>query len=221
MTEICCPMCGSSDSKLWRITDHRGRRQFWIECRVCLHRFVDPVPPDLEIWYETDGYRMTTHHSADPLVNLQEEQKRAERLSGWIYERPYTHLDIGSSTGALLQKANAVYTKAGLELSGARRGIYQDLGIVPYKSLEEVQGDYELITCIHVLEHVIDPMTYLKFIAERTQSYCIIEVPVSGYIYPHLHRFNIEGIQVQMEDLDLAVQVVELTEDRYVIRGHI
>lgn len=188
----------------------------WMECRSCSHRFLYPVPEDMESWYETDGYRMTTHNSTDPLVNLQEETQRAQRLSQWI-DKPLSHLDIGSSTGALLRTVGAEI-QVGVELSHNRRSSYE---FKSFKNLDQVNDFYELITCIQTLEHVIDPVRHLRLIYKSCLSYCLIEVPVEGIYYPHLHRFNIEGLQDMMSSIGFAVQVLELTESYYLLRGDI
>ena len=113
-------------------------------------------------------------------------------------------LDIGSSTGALLHilKSNGVNEGWGVEPNTVFRGGSQLLtdGVVPF--LDDIpaprQKAFDLVTIIHTLEHVQDPLKLLveireKWIAEN--GLLVIEVPQPfqnqvAYCLPHVVLFN-------------------------------
>jgi SAM-dependent methyltransferase len=79
-----------------------------------------------------------------------------------------TLLDIGCGDGALLREA----TSRGLQAVGVEGGVRNAATARAVSGAEVIQGHFEgvsldgrsfdLITCVHVLEHVVDPLPFLR-----------------------------------------------------------
>jgi hypothetical protein len=100
-------------------------------------------------------------------VDRGEEAERAGRLCDALKKIKFSsHLDIGSGTGLF----------AGL--TEARFGCHS-VGI-DIRNDREALGKYELVTSIHCLEHTLDPVAELQFMADHSERYVMIEVPPVG-----------------------------------------
>jgi hypothetical protein len=51
---------------------------------------------------------------------------------------------------------------------------------VDFFTRDRAVGEYDLVSSIHCLEHVLDPVAELAFIAEHAARYVLIEVPPVG-----------------------------------------
>ena len=96
------------------------------------------------------------------------------------------HLDVGSSSGALLQRFHEQYRCAsvGVEPGDAYRRFSQSRGLNIYTSLDTLaeanEAPFDLISMLHVIEHVEDPVHTLRSLRESTMrpgGYLLLEVP--------------------------------------------
>lgn len=197
-----CPVCSCERVKYDGINKQR-RVTHWWTCRDCSHSFVFPIPDDIIDYYKNDDYRMDTHRTRDPLFNLGEEQSRARRLLPVIekYNPIRSHLDIGSSTGLLLRTVGAEI-RCGVEPSRSRRETYN---FDNAETIDVVKDRYDLVTIIHTLEHVAQPIVLLEHARRRCTRVMIVEVPVSGRTFPHLHEFRRGTIEEMMKKIGFDV----------------
>jgi SAM-dependent methyltransferase len=95
-------------------------------------------------------------------------------------------LDIGCSTGSLIEEFQKRYrcVVIGIEPGDAYRDFAKDRGLVVYPSLEKLreggEARFDLISLIHVLEHLPDPVNYLARLQKELLSQngrMLIEVP--------------------------------------------
>ena len=113
------------------------------------------------------------------------------------------HLDIGSSTGKLMEAVQAAYrcVTVGVEPAQVYRSYCASRALQVYpelSALKEVNEDrFDLITMAHVLEHLTDPVGYLIELRERWLSpggALVVEVPnLFGHFSlerPHLLCFH-------------------------------
>lgn len=150
-------------------------------CLACGTVFQNPRMEDEEVerYYSSGKYRFEMQSRED----LDEDEKRrAERLHRFIYDNvthskaPTSHLDIGCSRGYLLKKIGA-NVSIGVDTNPE----YAEDDVAVFKSLGEVNRKFELITIIHTLEHVTDPVEFLMEAAEKLDDggRIVIEVPSS------------------------------------------
>ena len=96
------------------------------------------------------------------------------------------HLDVGSSSGALLEHFHQQYRCAsvGVEPGEAYRRYTQAKNLSIYPSLDTLlaanEAPFDLISMLHVIEHVVDPIQTLHSLRQskmQTGGYLLLEVP--------------------------------------------
>jgi trans-aconitate methyltransferase len=144
----------------------------------------------LSQFYAT-AYRDLYHQSKEPTsTDLSIQTKRAAHLMEFVRRQGLNtlkaHLDIGCSTGTLLKTFKTHFNNQaiGVELDETHRAYAQSQGITAFSSLAELPGDCEksfnLVSLIHVLEHLPDPVGTLKELRIRWLSadgWLLLEVP--------------------------------------------
>jgi SAM-dependent methyltransferase len=113
------------------------------------------------------------------------------------------HLDIGSSSGALITSFKKAYgcESVGVEPGDTYRQMCLKRGMEVYTDLTHVdvkhQGTFDLVSMAHVLEHLPDPFSYLCRLRQtwiKPSGYLLIEVPNfyghQSYEISHLTAFT-------------------------------
>ncbi len=186
-----CPLCKYDRSKLFDTREFRGESVVNRLCLNCGLVFQSPrmTSAEAEVFY-TNEYRLLYEGSQEPTPrNLMDQRGRAESLVN--FARPYihsvvSHLDIGCSFGLLLQRFQETYQcKAyGVEPGKAHRDLALKAGLQVYPSLDDLKNSeetrFDLVSLIHVLEHLPDPVSYLTDLRETVlahNGWLFIEVP--------------------------------------------
>ena len=164
-----CPLCGSDKRT-------QTAHPYYSECDECrlIYMTPRPTPEAYHEFYASGYYRMTRNASIGQLDR--DELRRAQRVTKLIPEG-VSHLDVGCSRGFLLELSK-------------RKGFERILGVEPYRewvkrdipsvaTLDEVEGTWECITCIHTLEHTIDLVGVAGRLTELLSpgGLLIVEVP--------------------------------------------
>jgi hypothetical protein len=186
-----CPLCGSAErSRFESLADAWGDITYQL-CGVCGLVYQSPRPnqPDLERFYAGD-YRRVHQETEEPTrKDLAMQAARAAATLAWIrpqIARVDRHLDVGSSSGALLAAVRHAYGSAGVgvEPGEAYRRYSRGAGFRVYSSLEELdrsrEPGFDLLTIMHVLEHLPDPVDSLRGLRERHAApgaLLVVEVP--------------------------------------------
>jgi SAM-dependent methyltransferase len=186
-----CILCGSNRSTLF---DHRSFHGRQVTNRLCLDcGFVYQSPrmtgAEAATFY-ADEYRLLQEGSADPTArNINIQKARAASLLGFVQPfipAIFRHLDIGCSMGILLLNFQGVFQNqsVGVEPGEAHRASACKQGLTVYATLEDLENTKEarfnLVTIVHVLEHLPDPLGYLNHLREsilQTDGRLLIEVP--------------------------------------------
>jgi SAM-dependent methyltransferase len=142
------------------------------DCKDCNHIYVDPCPSEKKLFelYELQSGVYFEHlHSADLkgfLSLLNENSITKGRL-----------LDIGCGNGRILEAAVG-WMSVGVEPVASFAANASRFGRV-YPSLNEVNGTFDAISIMAVLEHVVDPLSVLRkaFAVAKPGALLIIEVP--------------------------------------------
>ena len=143
-------------------------------------------------WDEMKVYGSTARHTRRLIFSL---------LQGLSFD---SVLDVGCGTGVLLQQIQEQYPRAqltgseysaqGIEFARARlpsaRFCLMDLG------RENLGRQFDLVTCIDVLEHVDDDRAALKNLLAMTRKYMLLSVPL-GQLFEiearrmgHVHGYS-------------------------------
>jgi SAM-dependent methyltransferase len=137
------------------------------------------------------AYRQTYQGSEEPLSEDFSIQKgRARVVSRFLRESSIgpvqSHLDIGCSVGILLEEIREAYSceAVGIEPGEAHRAHALERGLRVFSTLEMIETSggrtFDLISMLHVLEHLPDPVDYLRDLKDRflsTNGWLLIEVP--------------------------------------------
>lgn len=203
-----CPLCGLSlDHKLRfdpfdMVSSYE--QIFYSKCQRCGMVFQNPRmnQPMLDKLYERDYRKMVHGSEGDASKASLTEARRANRTATEFCEwRDTTNpgvmaregdtvilrrraLDIGSSTGALVVGWDMIagYDAVGVEpYTEYRVKSQQALGVEVADRLEYYEGEeFHLISMIHVLEHLPNPVEYLRNLRDhysRSDAWLVIEVP--------------------------------------------
>ena len=157
------------------------------------------VTESLEELYR-DKYRIEDHNST-----------RARRIFPYFPPGLGDLLDVGCSAGHLMELAKGVgWRVMGVEPSDIRRERARQFGEV-YHSLEEVEGTFDLVTAVHVLEHVANPAPFLRQMAGvmRPEGTMLVVVPKNAYRSAHLSVMAEPQVRLLFERVGLTITFLE------------
>ncbi len=175
-----CFLCGSSESRVV----HKGTRGGYedidvLACKHCgLVRLSESIE-DSESFYADSGMR---NHARERIEDLQistrkDDERRFRFAENMIEGRSV--LDFGCGDGGFLVRAKQVAKQVeGVELETVMRTQLKEAGISCHASIDEI-GIFDIITLFHVLEHLEDPLLYLRKFKEHLSAsgMLLIEVP--------------------------------------------
>jgi cyclopropane fatty-acyl-phospholipid synthase-like methyltransferase len=193
---VFCPLCGRDDTQrsfFGALELHDKEKAVsgldtlsydTCKCGLIFHNYM-MTDETVRKFYQ-DEYRATRPTSEDDQIsasNISEETHRAKLILQHLNNRidnVERCLDIGCSTGKLLALLKDRYgcETVGVEMNKVFRK--QATADVVVEDLEEVEGKFDLITLIHVLEHCTRPLEMLAKISELLEDggYLVVEVPV-------------------------------------------
>lgn len=134
--------------------------------------------------------------------------------------KPKRCLDVGCGSGILLKHLE-IFNFArvqGLEYNSA----ISNMDEVVY-SKEEVEGKFDLITCIHVLEHMPNPSGEIKWMLSKLNEggTIILEVPMyESDNLSHLYVFTRDALEMMLNNLNLNFAYLEYNSSTcYILIG--
>lgn len=201
-----CPLCGSKNVDPYWINGSNG----WTisKCENCDFSHINPLPSDGEIvasYHELylDGVYQSQFQMAkerrweadakylDPFSDLIEWMKHGSGVAVDPINGNQL-LDIGCATGLFMERmASEGWQAEGLETSSDLAEMARSLGRrVETALLEEArypEQSFDLVSCLHVLEHVPDPTGYMRevFRITRPGGYLLLALPINQ-CFPHL-----------------------------------
>lgn len=190
----------------------------YVVCQNCHLIFQNPRLSDteLDLYYSTGYYRRTINPPPEGMDKG--EVNRAKIDAGIIKEcigKVKFHLDVGCGRGYLLEAVGAD-VKVGIEpdadyVKVKDIKVYSEMNKVPQKS-------FDLVTAIHVLEHVPKPLDYLQSMAKfiKKSGYLVVEVPSwktrGGPLgFAHLSYFEPEVLKLMCAQAGLSVMHMHYT----------
>jgi len=221
-----CPLCGGAGSPFVPTEELLAMESFGNffdvysadTCQTCGTIYQNPGMSDdaLIEYYSNGAYRV------DHPPNLAIEEKRAERLA-LLVERfkidPKSVLDVGCGRGTLLKY---------LEIYFFSRVLGFDYGYEPPEiddivhSKDDVEGKFDLITCIHVMEHMPHPVKELEWMLGKLNPGGTILLEIPTYLcndMSHLYVPNRKGLEFMLDNLGLEYLYVEGTHACNILIG--
>ena len=224
-----CPLCGIKDSYVFHSSVTRpdfeveyagstapaGIFVQYVQCRACGLVYQNPRMDDetLDKFYSSGDYRkFVTRHSSGNEDFDNKERGDAMSLFGTLRSLKITsHLDIGASRGYLLGLTKAKFGCRTVAVEPNMEWLEERPDIVR-PALYEVVWKFDLITCMHVLEHVSDFRKMLGQIRERLtdDGLAIVEVPTGpkALRLPHLTIFDTWTLYRACSEAELVIESI-------------
>jgi 2-polyprenyl-3-methyl-5-hydroxy-6-metoxy-1,4-benzoquinol methylase len=240
---INCPICDSPNyqeayRKIYNFWDADGKMLIWsarqVICRVCGMIFTNPQPTSaaLENFYKNYSMFREVPLNVKPQLEFLRSSGREEDYQ--------TIFEVGAFDGAFLNVAKeAGYKVFGIEPSDegvnaaiSKYGIKLIQGFFDEKFVRSFDGNFDVVVIRHVLEHVKEPVRFLRLAQEITKpnKYIFIQVPDASrpfrnnvadfFTMEHLFHFTENSLINIANRLVLEVKAVEhfLEKDKWVIR---
>lgn len=209
-----------------------------LECQDCGLVFLSTFEHISDIFYENSGM-------LNGAVNLSEyrnrsykdDLRRATALNEKILNKRV--LDFGCGAGGFLNLiSDKVDLVAGVELDNYIRNAMNVEGMTCYANLSEIEGEYDVITLFHVLEHLTNPIETLQSLKKYLSvgGKLIVEVPNSEdalltlynsekfadftYWSCHTYLYNHFTLKKMVESAGFKVKMVKQIQ-RYTLGNHL
>jgi SAM-dependent methyltransferase len=215
MQTVPCPLCGKTDLEDLGRGDRYGMDLRTVRCRGCdfLHTNPRPASASLNAFYQ-GPYRGLYRHPAKPSLAATLAQGMQERAYHTVNALASARLlpagsllDAGCGEGSVLRELRQRHGDCrlqGVELDAnyaAFAAGYAGCAVAP--SLDDVSGEFEVVTTVHVLEHVLAPVDFLRLLSTRLApgGKLYVEVPDAGRYrsiqdlhLAHLNHFTAESL---------------------------
>lgn len=218
-----CLLCGHPHSKLFGRTQFHGHEALNRICTNCGLVYQSPrmTEEELNEFYKA-GYRKMYQGGEGPSQeDLNTQKARAKSLNNFAQKhinQISRHLDIGASAGMLLLSFQNAFNNhsVGIEPGKAYREYAQSQGLKVYSSIDELnrneEANFDLISMSHVLEHIPDPVEYLRSLREEvltSDGWLLIEVPNlyahDSFEIAHLLSFSPHTLKQTLERSGFSV----------------
>lgn len=175
-----CPICCGGGYIVHRGTRDNNEIDVY-RCQECGTRFLSVVNKDYD--YE-NGFMYETNNMSD--LDIEErlhlferdDQRRFEMVKSFCENKNV--LDFGCGFGGFMQRISTVANECcGVELGRNEREYLTGKGITCFKTIEECNRKFDIITLFHTFEHLSNPGMWLdKFSSFLVPNgKLIIEVP--------------------------------------------
>lgn len=196
--DINCPLCGGSKMSTIAKSDRHDLGLRIVLCRRCTMAMVRPRPDDVwfnqfyrdQFWPLYIGSRFTDLHDMYVRDQCAERSHQIwDAILPFLNFSPMNYLDVGCGQGAMLAEFRSRYPDSscnGVEPSVdaaeycfARHGFQVNTGALDSLSAGDLPGPFDLVTMIHVLEHVLSPVDVLAQAVQRLSGngFIYVEVP--------------------------------------------
>jgi 2-polyprenyl-3-methyl-5-hydroxy-6-metoxy-1,4-benzoquinol methylase len=220
-----CPLCGADRSRPF---DRRHVQGAWVTnviCARCGLVFQSPrlTPAEADAFYAHEYRRLYQGAEGPNPKDLRAQAGRASSLlllgREWLPTGAVNrYLDIGCSAGVLLERFQQGFGAqvVGVEPGDAYRAYAQSRGLTVYSSLEALAAaqtaPFDLISLAHVLEHLPDPVAYLRDLRRdwlAPTGHLLLEVPNlyahDSFEVAHLFAFSPHTLAETLRQAGFAV----------------
>jgi 2-polyprenyl-3-methyl-5-hydroxy-6-metoxy-1,4-benzoquinol methylase len=205
--------------------------------------FINPQPDikSLQGFYNGHGalidYQTLERDHIDYKLNPR-RQKLLTQISSYVtkYKTSGRWLDYGCGAGLLLLHNKENFDVFGIEISKVAAEFLSKKGISVKSSLQFVEGSFDVISAIDVIEHVSEPIQFLYDIKSKLKKNGIIllRLPVidgvrfnsrrpqlwKWVMAPyHLHLFSIKTITLAAKKAKLSIEIIDDPELKCDIDG--
>jgi 2-polyprenyl-3-methyl-5-hydroxy-6-metoxy-1,4-benzoquinol methylase len=174
-----CPLCKSTSAAVLRTRVRYGIKRKVLKCKRCQMVYLERAS-GVKKFYGTKTYRATygptlgkKSSSKEVFTTYRPFQDTIVKRLAPIVRKNMKVLDVGCSTGHFLDALKGkVKTRVGLELSQdeasfIRKNLDFPVYSAPIEEEKIKEGPFDLITCFQVLEHIEDPLSFLKALGKN------------------------------------------------------
>ena len=223
-----CYLCGNSNFEILMSYDHPDKyekwmgienvKRQWVRCVYC--GFVQALRnykmPRLEAIYK-DGYRKlgfrehTIKDTFDLIMALPHDESENRQRCDWLeyYTGKGSILDVGSGLGVFpyVMKSKG-YDVECVEENEDSIEFLNQIGIKAYS--KKPDSKYDIVSIIHVLEHIEDPVSFLKDLRKNMNKWLFVEVP-DAYEFDYLDKDHDEfnSCHVKFYNRETLLDVLE------------
>lgn len=202
-----CPVCLSNNNESFINVLNPPCEYLLCGCGAA---FLYPRMSDEELinWYKSGQYRQKTSRGDDKNTNAhRQHQERARYITGILgNSRIKSHLDIGCSSGELLKDIGRKYPGI-IQVGVDPDTVLQTNEFDIYESIQDVPGEFTLITMIQTLEHINNPVEMVNCVYDRLSPNGIFmcEVPnrratMIAYLAPqHVIAYDEDSLKLLMK----------------------
>ncbi|NKB45751.1 MAG: methyltransferase domain-containing protein [Alphaproteobacteria bacterium] len=225
---IDCPLCAGSDLIHVGNKDRNGAPLKTDLCRNCGHVFTNPQPTEAELnRFYSNEYRSSYKGVLTPKPkHVYRAGLRA--LERYVRLQPYLEpraqvLDVGAGGGEFTYlMTRAGHTVRGIEPNRGYAEFAQseyavDIEVGTVSEAIDHDECWDVITLHHVLEHLANPVSVLRKLAQglADKGVVIVEVPnvearyhgpQRRFHFAHLHTFSCEGLTLAASKAGLEVR---------------
>lgn len=201
--EAPCNLCGSQHKLTISQTDRRLKTLKTVACEQCGLIRTDPMPTDAELdAYYAGEYRLDYQFAFSkkpPRFHITRSQRDAEarlQLLEPALSGQKRLLDFGSGSGEFLAlAAKAGHTVQGIEpgesfAAFAREEYGVSVQSAVWQQVSFEAGSFDVITSNHVLEHLREPVSALKRMAQWLADDGVLFVSVPNGLGKRRHSFQ-------------------------------
>jgi len=239
-----CYLCGCRDFGEVSGTVRDNPKLKILKCGSCNLVFLSSFSHVNNGFYELSKWHTGLYgeeNDIDVDAYIKDRKPDAERYFGSLKEliANKSILDFGCGTGEFLIKAKKVAKKAvGLEREEKLKSRFKREKLDVYSDLIDVPGNFDIITLLHVLEHLPDPVNTLRKLSGKLgdKGQIIVEVPNANealielyqcesfshftYMSGHLFLFSTSTLARIGEKAGLKVNYVKQVQ-RYPLSNHL
>lgn len=236
----CCYLCQGKNFNIrpGKVRDNPDLKIY--ECTSCGLVFLSTLEHIDKYFYESANM-----HKDAPDMDLEswikntarDDERRYNQLLPLIKNKKV--LDFGCGNGGFLKLArNAALDCAGVEVEARLKTYFAKNNLSVYSNIKLVDGNFDIITLFHVLEHIPDPINLLKRLSKKLEKdgRIIIEVPNANdallslyesepfslftYWSPHLYLFSNVTLKAIGERAGLEEDYIKQIQ-RYPLSNHL
>ncbi|WP_373840300.1 class I SAM-dependent methyltransferase [Methanospirillum sp.] len=146
---------------------------------------VNIIYHDYSVYHQSGGYEQQVFIEGSPVPRSQRIIEAV--MNNYSIPSEGRILDIGCGNGSFLRKFHTIrpnFLLSGSEISD--RDVKVISSIPNFEKLwccqpYEISGRYEIISMIHLLEHIISPVSFLKEVREKLSADGVIIIEVPNY----------------------------------------
>jgi len=181
-----CKFCGSSKIKsVKKIQSPYVDHEYTLyQCKNCKCRFFDINEHDVDIENVYEEYSTKHNKAVASFKRSFYWTRQVQRIEKVLGRKPASVLDIGCRTGDFLMHFPDNIVREGVELSKNSAEIARRRGLVVYQDFaENINFDkaYDVVTCYAILEHLLEPLTFLDKLPNIVSPGGILVIMIPTY----------------------------------------